>query len=97
MEDTIFGISRESIDNYLELFAHDKQANILKEECAELIVALSKFERNPTHVTKSGIIEEMSHVLISCAVVSNIYDITQTDISNEVAKKDAKYSELPTT
>ena len=41
------------------------QSIILKKECAELIVALSHFERNRKG-SFNEILEELSHVLISC-------------------------------
>lgn len=85
----MFGVSDIFISDCLDNFAHDIQPDILQEECAELIQAISKFKRNKCDNTR--IIEEMSHVLISSAVVAKLFNISEQDIHNEIIKKADKY------
>lgn len=71
----------------------DKIANIdiLQEECAELIQALSKYKRGGENNRKLelGVIEEITHVLISIHAVSNFFeDVTVLDTDDEVHRKD---------
>lgn len=66
------------------------QSTILKEECAELIVALSHFERN-REGSFNEMLEELSHVLISCFAFIICADIPVEDLIAEVNKKYNKY------
>lgn len=66
------------------------QSVILKEECAELIVALSHFERNRKG-SFNEIIEELSHVLISCFAFIICANIPVEKLLVEVNKKYNKY------
>ena len=66
------------------------QSTILKEECAELIVALSHFERNRKG-SFNEILEELSHVLISCFAFIICADIPVEELTAEVDKKYNKY------
>lgn len=66
------------------------QSAILKEECAELIVALSHFERNRKG-SFNEMLEELSHVLISCFAFIICADIPVEDLIAEVNKKYNKY------
>ena len=66
------------------------QSVILKEECAELIVALSHFERNRKG-SFNEIIEELSHVLISCVAFIICANIPVEGLIVEVNKKYNKY------
>ena len=66
------------------------QSTILKEECAELIVALSHFERNRKG-SFNEILEELSHVLISCFAFIICADIPVEALTAEVDKKYNKY------
>lgn len=66
------------------------QSIILREECAELIVALSHFERNRKGAFNE-IIEELSHVLISYFAFIICADIPVAEIMEEVNKKYNKY------
>lgn len=66
------------------------QSTILKEECAELIVALSHFERNRKG-SFNEILEELSHVLISCFAFIICADIPVEELMVEVDKKYNKY------
>lgn len=79
------------------------QLDILQEECAELIQAISKMKRNiaefsaDVHQTQSypsilkDVTEEMAHVLISINQVSKYLGIEQEAIDAEVQKKLDKY------
>lgn len=66
------------------------QSAILKEECAELIIALSHFERN-REGSFNEILEELSHVLISCFAFIICADIPLEELTVEVDKKYNKY------
>lgn len=66
------------------------QSAILREECAELIVALSHLERN-RNGSLEEIYEELSHVLISCFSVITCANIPVGDLIVEVYKKYNKY------
>jgi NTP pyrophosphatase (non-canonical NTP hydrolase) len=66
------------------------QSIILKEECAELIIALSHFERNRKG-SFNEILEELSHVLISCFAFIICANIPVEGLIAEVNKKYNKY------
>ena len=66
------------------------QSKILTEECAELIVALSHCERNRMG-SFYEILEELSHVLISCFAFIICADIPVEELTVEVDKKYNKY------
>ena len=93
--------TKEIVDFSLKNFPTDLQIDILQEECAELIKALSKYKREnyPDNMTdfksdketRNNLIEEMSHVLISIDVVSSILKISVSEIQDEITKKCKKY------
>lgn len=66
------------------------QSIILREECAELIVALSHFERNRKG-SFNEILEELSHVLITCVAFIICANIPVGGLIAEVNKKYNKY------
>lgn len=66
------------------------QSIILREECAELIVALSHFERKREGASNE-ILEELSHVLISCVAFIICANIPVEGLIVEVNKKYNKY------
>lgn len=66
------------------------QSIILREECAELIVALSHFERNRKG-SFNEILEELAHVLISCFAFIICANIPVGELIAEVNKKYNKY------
>ena len=66
------------------------QSVILREECAELIVALSHFERNRKG-SFNEILEELAHVLISCFAFIICANIPVEKLLVEVNKKYNKY------
>ena len=63
------------------------QVDLLQEECAELIQALSKLKRGKK-CAKLGVIEEITHVLISIDVVSDILGIGGEQIENCIEEKE---------
>ena len=78
----------------------DKMPIMACEEMAELIQAISKFERHylddDFEVKKCyyrrAIITEMADVYIACAALTHRYKITEADIGEEIYKKlDEKY------
>ena len=66
------------------------QSIILREKCAELIVALSHFERNRKG-SFNEILEELSHVLISCVAFIICANIPVGGLIAEINKKYNKY------
>lgn len=75
------------------------QLDILQEECAELIQAISKIKRvladsvliNKEDIIKVNLIEEISHVCASIGMCCKILDIKNDDINKEIQKKVIKY------
>lgn len=73
-------------------FAPDLQLDILQEECAELIQAISKIRRYPNSAErKKNLIEEMTHVLMSIQLNGYLHGVTQDDILQEVDRKADEY------
>lgn len=85
----MFGIEDNFINKCINTFPHDEQLDFLQEECAELIKACCKMKRTDTNysLAYNSLKEEITHVLISSAIVSRIYNITEIDIDEEVNKK----------
>lgn len=94
----MINIPESHIDQYVEIFGKDvlKHMDILQEECAELIKALSKYKRSLGHYTAidpiDNIIEEITHVAISSEIVVRLLSITQNDIQKEINKKATKFN-----
>ena len=94
----MINIPESHIDQYVEIFGKDtiKQMDILQEECAELIKALSKYKRSLGHYTTvdpiDNIIEEITHVAISSEIVARLLSITPDDIQKEINKKATKFN-----
>ena len=65
-----------------------EKLDICQEECAELIKAISKYKRYRTLDDVAKITEEMSHVLVNCALVARFLGITQKSIDEECERKD---------
>lgn len=90
-------IPDDHIDQYLEMFGGGiDQLDILQEECAELIKAISKYKRGLGHFTINdpieNVIEEITHVAISSNIAIRILDIKQEDIDKEINKKATKFN-----
>ena len=92
----IVNISPEHIDKYMENYGTGEytQLDILQEECAELIQAISKYKRSSDcsdyDVCRGKIIEEMTHVAISSEICCRLLCIDREEIANEVKRKDAQ-------
>ena len=92
----VVNISPKHIDKYIEIYGTGayRQLDILQEECAELIQAISKYKRvsdpNDYVVCRSKIIEEMTHVAISSEFCCRLLGIDRGEIANEVKRKDAQ-------
>lgn len=88
-DNRIFGISESFIERVNNLVSQEDQLDILQEECAELIQACSKVLRDKPNAF-DNLKEEMTHVLMSSAMVAKILGITQDDIDIELHKKAKK-------
>lgn len=92
----VVNISPEHIDKYMEVYdvGEYTHLDILQEECAELIQAISKYKRSSDcsdyDVYRGKIIEEMTHVAISSEICCRILCIDREEIANEVKRKDAQ-------
>lgn len=91
----MINIPESHIDQYIKLFGSEHQLDILQEECAELIKAISKYKRSIGHDTTEdpidNIVEEMTHVAISSEVVARLLDIKPEDIQREIDRKATKF------
>ena len=86
----IVNISPEHIKKYGEIYGYGMdQLDILQEECAELIQAISKFKREKEG-SRDKIVEEMTHVAISSEMCCRVLDISKEEILREVRRKDAQ-------
>lgn len=89
-------IPPKHIDKYMQVYdvGEYTHLDILQEECAELIQAISKYKRvsdpNDYLVCRGKIIEEMTHVAISSEICCRILCIDRGEIDNEVKRKDAQ-------
>lgn len=74
---------------YFDSYALDDQGNIdiTQEECAELIQVLSKIKRYPDRDYRDRAKEELSHVLTSCARISQMLGVSSSDVLEEINKK----------
>lgn len=93
-------IPSSHVRKYLEIFGEDElQLDILQEECAELIQAISKYKRNLKKQgigntrtdPKQNIVEELTHVAISSEIAAKILGISKEDIQKEVQRKAEKF------
>lgn len=94
----MINIPETHIDQYVEIFGKNTldQMDILQEECAELIKAISKYKRSLGHYTAvdpiDNVIEEITHVAISSEIVARLLSITPDDIQKEINKKATKFN-----
>lgn len=91
----IVNISPEHIDKYMEVYdvGEYTHLDILQEECAELIQAISKYKRadlGDYGVCRGKIIEEMTHVAISSEICCRLLCIDRKEIEKEVKRKDVQ-------
>lgn len=78
--------------NECERDLEKNQIDILQEECAELIQALSKLKRGK-ECAKINVIEEMTHVMISINVVADILGIRYEQIEIAIDEKEKALNE----
>lgn len=88
-------IPPKHIDKYMQVYdvGEYTHLDILQEECAELIQAISKYKRSDLgdyDVCRGKIIEEMTHVAISSEICCRLLCIDRGEIDNEVKRKDAQ-------
>lgn len=88
MRRNMFGVNEKFIEGLIDKSGEDpqNQLDILQEECAELIQAISKYRRGKFEA-REKIIEEMSHVIFSASTSAKLLCITQEDIRKEEHKK----------
>ncbi len=89
----MFEISNDYTIEWLSKFyeTDEKLTGLLQEECAELIQAISKYNRK----NKNGlnmVKEEMAHVAICLSLTSVALNISKEDIDYEVQKKSNEYN-----
>lgn len=65
----------EKIEQILAYYPHTGQLLIAQEECAELIKAISKLQRDGERIGIANLIEEIADVRIMCAQLQLIYGI----------------------
>lgn len=86
----ICDIPPKHIKKYGEIYGYGMdQLDILQEECAELIQAISKFKREKEG-SRDKIVEEMTHVAISSEMCCRVLDISKEEILREVRRKDTQ-------
>ena len=91
----MFEIDELFVEQCVERFNNDDQLYRLAEECMELGQAALKMKRLDEQYSfcdpLDNLKEEMTHVLISCAVVSKLYNISLADIEKKIEIKRQKY------
>lgn len=78
-------IDNEIIKDSIVYYGKDAQSTVCMEECAELIQAISKEKRGKSD--KNHLAEEMADVLISIALLKEIYDVSNEQINDWIDKK----------
>ena len=92
----VLNISPEHIDKYMQVYdvGEYTHLDILQEECAELIQAISKYKRpsdgSDYVVCRGKIIEEMTHVAISSEICCRLLCIDRGENEKEVKRKDVQ-------
>jgi NTP pyrophosphatase (non-canonical NTP hydrolase) len=67
------------------------QIQMAQEECAELIVALSHYQRNPTDATFCDVVNELADVKIMVAQMELLFG--QTEVAIKIGEKMAGLQE----
>lgn len=78
---------RESIEKY----GKETQSIVCMEECSELIQAVSKRLRGKPDAT-DNLAEEMADVIICLYLLKEMYDITDEQLNEWIARKTARQS-----
>lgn len=79
---------RESIEKY----GQETQSIVCMEECSELIQAISKRLRGKPGAT-DNLAEEMADVIICLYLLKEMYDITDEQLNERIARKTARQYE----
>ena len=87
---TKFDVPVDIVHQCIDMFNHSVDDNthidILQEECAELIQALSKLKRNKKNAM-GNVHEEITHVLLSAAIFCELHGINNFIIAYEIYRK----------
>lgn len=89
----MFGIPDEHIQNVSKCSDIENEYASLTEEAGELISAVSKhagMRYDDYAKSRSHIIEEMAHTLVSMNLVANVLSIEEDDILREIQSKAIK-------
>ena len=79
--------TREKLANIANHYGTDSQMRQTQEEAAELIVAISKYERFKTDQCKEALIEEMADVLLMIEQLKILLNINEIDIEHWISLK----------
>lgn len=71
----------EILEEIIKKNGKSNQCNIAKEECAELIQAISKMEREPSKENLEHLIEEMGDVSVVLDELKMMFNISEFSIS----------------
>lgn len=80
-------------DEIMRKFGYDNSDIRLFQELSELQIELCKFRLKNGNI--KNLVEEIAHVLIFIKQISNIYNIQNSDIQDEIFKKINKYVDRP--
>lgn len=87
-------MDRAIIKDSIRHYGADIQTVVAMEECAELIQAISKTIRDPgSRIVLANLTEEMADVLISVAILQEIYDVPDEMLNNWIASKQQRVVE----
>lgn len=87
-------MDRAIIKDSIRHYGADIQTVVAMEECAELIQAISKTIRDPgSRIVLANLTEEMADVLISVAILQEIYDVPDEMLNNWIASKQQRIVE----
>ena len=77
----------EVLKYIVEHYGEHNQFSQAQEECAELIVAVSKYNRDPSIFTRNSIVEEIADVEIMIRQLKMILNISPVEIASMINKK----------
>ena len=84
-------MDRKAIDDAIKTIAYHygvkAQSMQTCEECAELIVAVSKAVRSPSSANIKNLAEEIADVQIMCSQMMWIYDISLVEVGDIIERK----------
>lgn len=86
----MFGIPESHIDQLIKSGKYPDVHSSLIEECGELISAIAKYDGDIApnwDESRTHIIEEMTHVLVSINLFTRQFNISMSDIRKEIMRK----------